>query len=164
MKNLIETAKTIPTIRAEEASEDLSEKGLSKTVAESISSRILDFIGSKDDVKYALKVFLKSALKRVKTDFGQPDRMLKQDLLNIELKSKSLTDAEKKLVVVLTAFNDRLEKSQETSEAVVGLDHKSRARNHAMFKWEDINKALMHVGMAPPNILKVSSALRGKEQ
>jgi hypothetical protein len=80
MKNLIETAKTIPTIRAEEASEDLSEK------------------------------------------------------------------------------------SQDASEAVVGLDHKSRARNHAMFKWEDINKALMHVGMAPPNILKVSSALRGKEQ
>lgn len=49
-------------------------------------------------------------------------------------------------------------------EAVNSLDRKKAARNGANFKWEDINKALMSVGMSPPNILKVSSALRGKEQ
>jgi hypothetical protein len=49
-------------------------------------------------------------------------------------------------------------------EAVNSLDRKKAARNGAKFKWEDINKALMKVGMSPPNILKVSSALRGKEQ
>lgn len=50
------------------------------------------------------------------------------------------------------------------NEAVNSLDRKKAARNGANFKWEDINKALMSVGMSPPNILKVSSALRGKEQ
>jgi len=62
------------------------------------------------------------------------------------------------------AANDLTEKSQETDEAVVSIDHKKQAREKALFKWEDINKALGRVGISPADIKKLSSALRGKEQ
>jgi hypothetical protein len=36
--------------------------------------------------------------------------------------------------------------------------------NNDMYKWSDINKALMNAGLNPKIIMKVVSSLKGKEQ